>query len=63
MPLRLIQHTDIPQFCEVVWPLLLEAEADYCVHVGIVQRMKEKGYARVRFALPFVTWQFPISRY
>lgn len=45
MPLRLIEHTDIPQFCEAVWPLLLEAEADYCVHVAIVQRLKENGYA------------------
>jgi len=40
----LIQHTDIQQFCEAVWPWLLEAEADYCVLVGLVQRMREKGY-------------------
>jgi len=38
----LIQHTDIQQFCEAVWPWLLEA--DYCVLVGLVQRMREKGY-------------------
>ena len=44
MPLRLIEHADLRQFCDVVWPLLLECEADYCVHVGIVQRMREKGY-------------------
>lgn len=40
----LIHHTDIQQFCEAVWPWLLEAEADYCVLVGLVQRMREKGY-------------------
>lgn len=40
----LIHHTDIRQFCDTVWPWLLEAEADYCVLVGLVQRMREKGY-------------------
>ncbi len=43
----LIRHADIPQFCEAVWPWLLQAEADHCVLVGLVQRMREKGYSPI----------------
>ena len=35
MALHLVVHADIQEFCEAVFPFLLQFEADYCVHVGL----------------------------
>lgn len=47
MSSRLIQHPDTSAFCDAVLPWLMRAEAENCAQVGLVCRMRERGYVPV----------------
>jgi predicted GNAT family acetyltransferase len=42
---RLIEHSDPKQFADSALPRLMRAEAENCAQIGLVCRMRERGYA------------------